>query len=1183
MIDSSSRTHPTRRRVWPMRMARVWQRITDPHPSIEEKERGQAKILTSLLVVLIGIGLLGTSVAFGIGGISYDLWTLLAGTAALIITYWISRGRHYRWAAITAIAVIYLFVMAVAIVDEDTLPLNFLMLAFVIGSIFLSYRQIVILFIGTVGMMLLLPVFVPELLAVDVVIDSFIMGSLAILAIVANSIRERADETLKTRGAILAAVALAAQRFLATADWEAEIDEILSRLGQAAGVSRAYLFQNHTSEAGELLYSLRYEWCAPGISALIDNPVKKSSAYQTTGFGRWQETLGQGNILCGDVDSFPASERALLRVEEAQSLAIVPIFVAQHWWGYVGFDQCDRQRRWSNVELDALRTAAHTLGTAIAHKQTQARRSALAHISRSLAETAFESQLALELAVRSAAELIGDACVLALVSDDGEWLQPTAYYHSRLEVVALLKKIYPFAPASAKDGMASAVVQSGKPLLIPVIDQEKFFTAIRPEYLPYLEQIGISSLLIVPLRAQGKVIGTLGLTRDHVGNPYTPADQSYLEDIAERVAESIHRARTEEAVRTNEARFRGLLEAVPDALVIVNERGEIIQFNTQTENLFGYTQEELLGEPIERLIPERFRNIHRDHRADFFAAPRGGEMDAILTPCALRKDGSEFPVEVRLNHQRINNQVVVLSAVRDITARKQAEDVLRESQERYQMLFENVPIALGVSDTQGNVLSYNKAMVAQVALSEEDQNRQFNAEDTYVHATERAAMIALLQAQGFVEKFEAEIRRVDGTSFPALMNVRRITWANQPATLAMLEDISERKQAEAERLARQSAERANAAKSEFLSRMSHELRTPMNSILGFAQLLEISRKESISPTQKSRVEQILKAGRHLLELINQVLEISRIESGRLDISLEAVDVTAVVFELLDLIVPQADERQVSVHTGMDLEQRTFVMADQQRLKQVLLNLLSNAIKYNHEGGEVWLACESRPDGWQRVCVRDNGPGISPEQQEKLFQPFERLGAEQRSEIVGTGLGLALSKRLVEAMDGRIGLESAVGAGSTFWVEMPPAEHPENGQTGQHATRPLPEISGEIGTILYIEDNTANYQLMQQMLAEESQASLIWAIQGSIGLDLARQHRPDLILLDLHLPDMPGSEVLARLRQEEATRSIPVVVISADATQHQIARLLDAGADAYLTKPLNVAEFLHTIQTVFRGN
>jgi len=260
----------------------------------------------------------------------------------------------------------------------------------------------------------------------------------------------------------------------------------------------------------------------------------------------------------------------------------------------------------------------------------------------------------------------------------------------------------------------------------------------------------------------------------------------------------------------------------------------------------------------------------------------------------------------------------------------------------------------------------------------------------------------------------------------------------------------------------------------------------------------------------------------------------------------------------------------------------YVTADSQRLKQVLINLVSNAIKYNVAGGEVWLACKTSPEGWRHISVRDTGQGIPLEQQPRLFQPFERLNAE-RSAVEGTGLGLALSKRLVELMGGQITVESAPGAGSTFGVDLPFAEQPVERENHQKGAGPVPDITGPTRTIIYIEDNHANYELVQQLLAEGTPVELVWAMLGSVGLDLARQRKPDLILLDLHLLDMHGSQVLAHLQQDAATRAIPVIVISADATPEQIARSQDAGANAYLTKPLNVPKFLHTVQTLLKEN
>lgn len=382
-----------------------------------------------------------------------------------------------------------------------------------------------------------------------------------------------------------------------------------------------------------------------------------------------------------------------------------------------------------------------------------------------------------------------------------------------------------------------------------------------------------------------------------------------------------------------------------------------------------------------------------------------------------------------------------------------------------------------------------------------------------------------------------------------------------------------RREAEAETIrSRDEAERANMAKSEFLSRMSHELRTPLNAILGFAQLLEM---DDLNADQRENVHHIVRGGNHLLDLINEVLDISRVETGRLSISIEPVPLVTLIEETVALVRPLASAEGISVSSVVpdDLDS-AHVMADRQRLKQVLLNLLANGIKYNRPKGKVGLVLVESGDRLH-VEIRDTGPGIDEDQLEHLFTPFERLGAETTS-VEGTGLGLALSKGLAEAMRAEIRVSSEVGVGTTFCVDLERAADP-NAAHAAPLSEELAAVAGDqTSTVLYVEDNLSNLTLVQSILEHRPGIKLLSATNGRSGIETAIRHAPDMILLDLNLPDVNGDEVLRKLRRDQRTASIPVVMVSADATPRQIERFKSAGALDYLTKPIDVKRFLRVV-------
>ena len=636
--------------------------------------------------------------------------------------------------------------------------------------------------------------------------------------------------------------------------------------------------------------------------------------------------------------------------------------------------------------------------------------------------------------------------------------------------------------------------------------------------------------------------------------------------LEEEIAE---RERAEEELRQKSSELEGLFQALPDLYFRLDAGGRVLDFAAGQSSPLLKDPLELVGHSIDEIVPEPVAGeIHQGMEE----VVRTGAL--VCVEFTLPFEDREREVEARLVPF---NDGQVITVVRDVTDQKDAERALQSSEEHFRRLIENSSDIATIVDIDG-INRYQSPSIKHILGYDPEEIVGTSALDR-IHPEDvpacREILRWMVEHPGVTRGAEFRYRQKNG-GWRVLESRGRTLLPDSAAAGVVINsrDVTGRKEAEVvlER-ARQAAERANRAKSEFLSRMSHELRTPMNSILGFAQLL--GRKELV-PDQRRSVDHIMKAGEHLLNLINEILDISRIEANRHQLSLEPVRLSNVVCEGLMLIQPLAGQRAIRID-DCRVDPMYYVHADRQRLAQVLLNLLSNAVKYNREGGEVTLEYEVT-DERVRLGVRDTGKGIPVDRMDQLFVPFERLGAEQTG-VEGTGLGLALSKRLVEAMEGSLTVESVEGEGSVFWVELIRVSDPTDAaglRSGDvRAATPQP-ASGSTSTILYVEDNLANLALIETILVDRPGVTLIPALQGTIGLDLAIEHRPDLVLLDLHLPDVPGDEVLRRLREHPRTRHLPVVVISADATPRRSEGLMRDGASAYLTKPLNVDEFLGTI-------
>jgi PAS domain S-box-containing protein len=598
------------------------------------------------------------------------------------------------------------------------------------------------------------------------------------------------------------------------------------------------------------------------------------------------------------------------------------------------------------------------------------------------------------------------------------------------------------------------------------------------------------------------------------------------------------------------------------------------------------------------LSAELATSITPGFEALVFKASRGIEDIYELT--YIRKDGSRFPAVVSVTALRDADNTIIgyLLIGTDNTARKQVEaeqkkldQRLRDQQFYTRSLIESNVDALIATDPSGIITDVNKQMEALTGCTRDELiGAPFK---NYFTDPDRAeAGIKLVLREKKITDYELTARARDGKI--TIVSYNATTFydrdRNLQGVIAAARDVTERNRlaqaleetnVQLER-AKIAADKANLAKSEFLSSMSHELRSPMNAILGFAQLME-SASPPPAPSQKSSIDQILQAGWYLLELINEILDLALIESGKLSLSLEPISLTDVLSDCQAMIEPQALRGDIHLSFPPAGAKHLCVRADRTRLKQVLVNLLSNAIKYNRTGGTVEVTSGITNAGRTRISCRDTGGGLSPEQVAQLFQPFNRLGQEGGA-TEGTGIGLVVSKRLVELMGGEIGAESAVGIGSVFWIELTTTTSVELA-VGSSAMKAVggtqPQGGLRTRTVLCVEDNPANLMLVENVIARRPDIRLLTARDGSSGVAIARIARPDVILMDLNLPGISGIDALHLLAEDPLTASIPVIALSANAMPRDIERGLQAGFFRYLTKPIKVPEFLETLDIALR--
>jgi PAS domain S-box-containing protein len=629
----------------------------------------------------------------------------------------------------------------------------------------------------------------------------------------------------------------------------------------------------------------------------------------------------------------------------------------------------------------------------------------------------------------------------------------------------------------------------------------------------------------------------------------------------------------EKALNASRHSYKNVVENVNEVIFQTDAAGLWLFLNKSWETITGFTVEESIGQLFVNYVypDDRQRNMEQ------FAPLINREKEYCRHQIRyLTKDGGFRWIEVfaKLGENELGEIEGTYGTLQDITEKKMIEIALQMKSKEQENFFNVTLDLLSISDAQGKFLKVNKEWSNFLGFSTHEIEQKSMLD--FVHPADMQSTIdtlAQLNERQPILNFTNRYLSKEG-------DYRFVEWRSVPVGdlyYSSARDITFHINAESTiNTAKLEAEEANKAKSEFLSRMSHEFRTPMNSILGFAQLLEMG---DLNTGQKRGVKHILNSGNHLLDLINEVLDISRIEAGHIQLLLEPVQVAEMLHEIMGIIYPLAQKQQINVVLQSSPFNQLSINADRQRLKQVLLNLLGNAIKYNRQNGSVNISVQTMPlqeNGVEniRISFTDTGLGIAEKDILKLFTPFERIGADKTA-IEGTGLGLVVVKKLMEAMDGQLGVTSKLGEGSTFWIELPQVENVL--KFGQKPLELNETMAATSGTILYIEDNAANLELVEVILSKHRPGiKLISSMYGKQTLSLAVQYAPDLILLDLNLPDIHGSEVIDILKGNEIAMSIPVVVVSADALPQQLQHLLKAGAKSYITKPINVISFLHLI-------
>ena len=977
--------------------------------------------------------------------------------------------------------------------------------------------------------------------------------------------RKQITANLAKRDRYLTALVEVQNQLLCASINPAIYDQIVGRLGPIAEADRVYVFENHVDRAGRLLMSQRAEWCAPGVIPQIQNPLLQNLAYDEMS-PRWQKILGRGEVIHDIVAELPASERAILEPQEIQTILVIPMVANGEFWGFIGFDNCRQEKRWDTLEVDLLRSAAAAIALA---KERQQAIQALAQLNRELEDRVNHRTAALQDSEAKLQAILNFSPAVIYVKDlEGRYMLVNRAFLKLFQVTteAVLDKtsadLFPADVAAAIESHDQTVIAQGSAQ-------------------QYEKELPVG-------REMRTFISTKFLLFDREGQPYALCCIST--DITDR-------KQAEKTLRESQQFIETVLNTIPISVFWKNQESVFLGCNQQFAKGFN------LQSPAEIQGKTDFDLVVKDahlYRADDLWVMERGEAKLGIEETFTLDTGEQRWLETHKAPLRdwAGNVVGVVGTFQDITDRKLAAIQLQESEAKFRNLVENANDIIYTLSSEG-IFTYVSPNWTELLGHEvgEVLNQSFVP---FVHPEDVPKCVEFLKRiveSGMKQRgVEYRVQHKNGewrwhTSSAA---PQRDAQGAIVAYLGIAHDVTDRKHYEAQlHQTNEELARATRLKDEFLANMSHELRTPLNAILGLTEGLQDQAFGMLNSEQRQALQTIERSGSHLLELINDILDVAKIESGQIELTCVPTSVTVLCQSSLAFIKQQAQKKRIQLKMILPRD-LPDLLVDERRIRQVLINLLNNAVKFTPDNGQVTLevsptiardGASTTAQNLLRITVADTGIGIAPEHFDRLFQPFTQIDSALNRQYTGTGLGLTLVKRLVELHGGQVSVTSQVGVGSCFTIELPYASTQSQClecDSGRSVTLESDLTSLDLSPlILLVEDNEANITTTSSYLSAKGYR-VVLATDGYAAIEQVQAQRPDLIVMDIQMPGMDGLEAIQTIRQNPNLVDVPIIAMTALTMRGDRERCLAAGANEYLAKPVRLKQLVQVIRTLLSG-